>query len=67
MDDMALPDFTNKVLILYVRNAPRAIQDGIVLEYAKFEKRNGRLCVFRSKSATDSGGSRPPIAVQSGH
>ena len=43
MEDIALPDFTGKVVILYLRSAPRPIQDGVVLEFPKFEMRNGRL------------------------
>ena len=43
MDDMELPDFSGKVVIVYLRNAPRAIQDGIVLEYPTFEKRSERI------------------------
>ena len=48
---------------------------GLEIDQAKkfkvLEKENARLkklvCVFRSKSATDSGRSRPPIPEQAGH
>jgi hypothetical protein len=43
MEEKKLPDFSGKVLIIYTANAPRACQDGTVLEYAQLEKRGGRL------------------------
>lgn len=38
-----LPDFKGKIVFLYISNAPRAIQDGVILEYAKFEMQGDRL------------------------
>jgi hypothetical protein len=39
------PDFTGKVVVLYVVNPPRAIQDGVILEYASFQKQGDRFFV----------------------
>ncbi len=45
MEDQGLPDFSGKVVVLYVSNASRAIEDGIVLESPSFTKHGGRLFV----------------------
>lgn len=42
MEDKGLPDFSGKVVVLYIYNAPRGCEDGVVLEYPSFEKREGR-------------------------
>lgn len=38
-----LPDFTGKVVAVYLANASRGIQDGVILEYATFKNLGGRL------------------------
>ena len=43
MEKQDYPDFTGKVLVVYSANAPRACQDGTVLEYPSLEMRGGRL------------------------
>ncbi len=56
MEETKLPDFKGKIVLLYTRNAPRAIQDGIVLEYASFEKYDSRLFLNgRVPSVDDKG------------
>jgi hypothetical protein len=40
-----LPDFAGKLVVLYVSHPPRAIQDGIVMEYASFQSQGDRLFV----------------------
>ena len=40
-----LPDFDGKVVVFYTVNAPRAIQNGIVLEFASFTEYGGKLFV----------------------
>ena len=45
MEDNGLPDFGGKVVILYLADAPRGCEDGILLEYPHFVKREGRLFV----------------------
>ncbi len=44
-DEERLPDFSDKVVLLYVAGAPAAIQNGVVLEYAEFRRCGGRLVV----------------------
>ena len=43
MDDVGLPDFKGKILILYLKNAPKSMQDGIIIEYPRFEIRLGKV------------------------
>jgi len=43
MEDKDLPDFTGKAVIFYIKNAPPACDDGILMEYISFEKRGGRI------------------------
>jgi len=43
MEDQNLPDFKGKIVLFYTRNAPRAMQDGIVLEYVTFIKYDNKL------------------------
>jgi hypothetical protein len=45
MEDKGLPDFSGKVVALYISNAPRGCEDGVVLEYPSFEKRSERIFV----------------------
>ena len=45
IDDQQLPDFSGKVVVLYISAAPAAIQNGVVLEYAEFRRYGGRLVV----------------------
>jgi len=40
-----LPDFSGKLVVLYLSDAPRAIQDGVVLEYASFIQYGNKLFV----------------------
>jgi hypothetical protein len=40
-----LPDFTGQVVVLYVTNAARPIQDGVVVEYAEFKSMCDRLFI----------------------
>jgi hypothetical protein len=43
MEEQDLPDFTDKVVLVYMRNAPRSLQDGVTLVSAAFELRRGRV------------------------
>jgi hypothetical protein len=38
-----LPDFSGKIVVLYLRGASRPIQDGVVVEFPTFERFGGRL------------------------
>lgn len=40
-----LPDFTGQVIVLYITNAARPIQDGVVVEYAEFKSMGDRLFI----------------------
>ena len=51
-----LPDFTGKLVVFYTSNAPRAIQDGILLEFASFTEYGGKLFVTGRIPSTDSKG-----------
>ena len=56
MSEKNLPDFTGKLVIFYTRNAPRGIQDGILLEFASFIEYGGKLFVIGRVPSTDSKG-----------
>ncbi len=43
MEEEKLPDFKGKLVLLYTTNAPHAIKDGILIEYASFTKYGGKL------------------------
>jgi len=45
METENFPDFQGKVVVLYVSNPPRPIQDGIILEYASFQRQGERIYV----------------------
>ena len=51
-----LPDFTGKMVIFYTRNAPRGIQDGILLEFVTFMDYGGRLFLKGRIPSTDDKG-----------
>ena len=51
-----LPDFTGKMVIFYNRNAPRGIQDGILLEFASFIDYGGKLFIKGRIPSTDEKG-----------
>jgi len=51
-----LPDFTGKMIIFYTRNAPRGIQDGILLEFATFIDYGGKLFIKGRVPSTDEKG-----------
>ncbi len=40
-----LPDFTGKLVVLFLSDAPQAIQEGVVLEYASFKQYGSKLFV----------------------
>ena len=40
-----LPDFTGKILVIYVSNPSRPIQDGLVLEFPAFRKIDNQLFI----------------------
>jgi hypothetical protein len=46
MEENRLPDFGGKIVVLYLSNASRAIQDGVVFEYASFKMEGNRLFVL---------------------
>lgn len=54
MDDTDLPDFKGKIVVFYTRNAPRAIQDGIVLEYISFSKYDNKVFLNGKIPSLDS-------------
>ena len=45
MPDSELPDFTGKLLIFYVSDAPRGMEAGVFLEFAEFRRYGDRLFV----------------------
>jgi hypothetical protein len=45
MTEDGLPDFKDKIVALYVANAPPSISAGAVLEHASFKRLDGRLFV----------------------
>jgi hypothetical protein len=40
-----MPDFQGKVIVLFIRSAPRGIEDGVVLDFASFKDVGGRIFV----------------------
>ena len=59
-----LPDFSGKIVALYLRDAPRGIQDGVVVEFADFQTFGGRL--FLVGRAPDFTGSTWVSHLQNG-
>lgn len=43
MSTESVPDFSGKVVLLYVADAPHGIADGVVFEYPEFRTMGGRL------------------------
>lgn len=43
MKEAELPDFFGKLLLLYLSDAPKAIENGVFLEFASFTEYGGRL------------------------
>ena len=43
MDANNLPDFSGKLVLFYTANAPRAIQDGVLMEFISYKAYEGRL------------------------
>ena len=65
MTESELPDFANKLLVLYVSDPPRGMEAGVFLEFAEFKQYGDRLfLVGRVPERGDSGwASRLPSAV----
>ena len=42
-EEIVLPDFAGKTVVVYVANAPGGVESGIMLEYPEFKKFNDRL------------------------
>ena len=65
MVDSELPDFTGKLLVVYVSDPPRGMEAGVFLEFAEFKLQGGRLFLMgRVPERGDSGwASRLPSAV----
>jgi len=51
-----LPDFTGKLVVFYTRNAPRGIDDGVLLEFVSFTEYGNRLFLTGRIPSTDSKG-----------
>ena len=43
MADLKLPNFSGKLVLFYTTNAPRGIQDGVLMEFVSFAEYGGRL------------------------
>jgi hypothetical protein len=43
MAEKKLPDFGGKLVLFYTANAPRGIQDGVLMEFVNFADFSGRL------------------------
>lgn len=56
MDKENIPDFTGKLVVFYTRNAPKGIQDGILLEFITFAKYGDRLFLNGRIPSIDSKG-----------
>ena len=46
MEETGLPDFSGKVVFFYLKNAPTICDDGILMEYLSFEKKDGRIFIM---------------------
>jgi len=46
MEEKGLPDFSGKVIIFYLKDAPSICDNGILMEYLNFEKRGDRIFVM---------------------
>ena len=56
MQSENLPDFRGKLVVFYTRNAPRGIQDGILLEFISFSTYGDKLFLRGRVPSTDSRG-----------
>jgi hypothetical protein len=65
MTEPGLPEFADKLLIVYVSNPPRGMDAGVFLEFSSFQHYGGRLFLTgRVPEKGDSGwASRLPAAV----
>ena len=45
MSECKLPDFGGKLVLLYTTNAPRSIQDGVLMEFVQFTNFGNRTFV----------------------
>lgn len=43
MTENKLPNFSGKLVLFYTNNAPRGIQDGVLMEFVTFTEYGGRL------------------------
>jgi len=43
MTEEELPDLSGKLILVYVLNSGRGTEDGLLLEYAEFQRQGGRL------------------------
>lgn len=51
-----LPDFSGKLVLFYTSDAPRGIQDGILMEYINFTNFGGRLFLTGRIPSVDENG-----------
>lgn len=57
MTENKLPSFSGKLVLFYTSNAPRGIQDGVLMEFVTFTEYGGRLFLTgRIPSVDEQGG-----------
>jgi hypothetical protein len=56
MPENKLPDFSGKVVLFYVNNAPGGLQDGVLMEYISFAELGGKLFLTGRIPTFDEGG-----------
>lgn len=45
MEDKGLPDFSGKVVLFYLKDAPSIADNGVIMEYLTFQKRGDRTFI----------------------
>jgi len=54
LKEAELPDFFGKLLLLYLSDAPKAIENGVFLEFASFTEYGGRLFLIGRVPSVDN-------------
>jgi len=61
-----LPDFGGKLVLFYTANAPRGIQDGVLMEFVNFADFNGKLFLTGRIPSVDEAGTDWVSNLQAG-
>ncbi|UCF95134.1 MAG: hypothetical protein JSW39_13610 [Desulfobacterales bacterium] len=66
MSENKLPDFAGKLVLFYTADAPRGIQDGVLMEFVTFTEYGGRLFLKGRIPSVDEDGMEWVSNLQAG-